>query len=80
MGFTIGFIEMITRKERSNMTVITAEKKATEIAEKYNMGQIIPFDPVRLADLNGIEVRDAIFNSNEISGIITKKDDKITIL
>ena len=80
VSFAIGYIGLNLNRAESDMTIVTAEKKATEIAEKYNMGQMIPFDPIKLAELNGIEVKNAHFKEDDISGIISKKAGKTTIL
>jgi Zn-dependent peptidase ImmA (M78 family) len=64
--------EPVMGKERS-------EIKAREILEQYGLHQSIPFDPIKVAQLNGIEVKNAVFKDNEILGIISKKQGSTTI-
>lgn len=57
----------------------SAEKKAREILEQNGFNQTIPFDPVRLANMNGISVKNAVFKTNDIAGIISRDQGITTI-
>jgi Zn-dependent peptidase ImmA (M78 family) len=55
------------------------EEKAKEVLIGNGLYQIVPFDPVKLAQLNGIDVKSATFTDSEIAGMISKKDGKTVI-
>jgi Zn-dependent peptidase ImmA (M78 family) len=78
VSFTFGYVNSCF-KEGEPMTNITVEKKAREILEKYGLEESVPVDPIKIANANGIEVKNAIFKSEDICGILHKKDGKTTI-
>jgi len=61
------------------MIDLSLENKAKEILEKHGLDQSVPVDPIKIANENGIEVKNAIFKSEKICGILHEKDGKTTI-
>ncbi len=55
------------------------ERQADNVLQEHGQ-QSIPTDPVRLANEVGIKVNNAVFSSDAIAGMITKKGDSITLL
>ena len=78
MNFTIGYVNSCF-KEDDKMTDLTVENKAREILEKSGLNQSVPLDPIEIARRYGIEVKNAIFKSENICGILYIKDKTITI-
>ena len=56
------------------------EKAARAVLVDNGFYNILPVDPINLAQKNGIEVKNATFREPEIAGAIMKKDGKTTIL
>ncbi len=54
------------------------EKLATEILDTNGFNSIV-VDPVKLANAYNIEVKNAKFYNNDVSGMLKKENDKITI-
>ena len=61
------------------MTQTQIEEKAVEILKEYEMDGLIPFDPVRLANMLGIEVKNARFKQCGTAGLISTSYKKTTI-
>lgn len=74
----IGCVRQYYWKEGNKMDVVHIEQKAREVLMQNDLYEI-PVDPVNLAKLHGIEVKNAIFKDSNISGIISKDTDKTII-
>jgi Zn-dependent peptidase ImmA (M78 family) len=80
MGFATGYVNQCFLKEGKDMNCIRdAEAKAREILDQYDLLKKIPIDPVNLARLNNIEVRNVDYEDNGFSGAISKKNGVVQI-
>ncbi len=79
MAFTIGYINDCFRKEDKKMVNLISESKAKEVLHQYGVNQSVPLDPIQIAGQNKIDVKDAVFKSSDIAGILHKENGKTTI-
>ncbi|MCL6589991.1 MAG: ImmA/IrrE family metallo-endopeptidase [Firmicutes bacterium] len=62
------------------MDIRDIEERVKTILIEKELDQTIPLDPVRLARLNNIEVKNVVFKDVNYAGAISKKGDKTIIL
>lgn len=77
MGKVI-YIEKFDKIGGVDMTNNDIEKIAMDILDINGFNNVV-VDPVKLANAYGIEVKNARFANNDISGMLKKENDKITI-
>lgn len=63
----------------NNMGCVDIELKAKELLKKHNLYSV-PVDPIKLAELLNVEVYETNFKDTNLSGVISKKDDRVVIL
>lgn len=77
MGKVI-YIEKFNNIGGMDMTNNDIEKLAMNILDSNGFNTVV-VDPVKLANSYGIEVKNARFSEGDISGMLRKENDKITI-
>jgi Zn-dependent peptidase ImmA (M78 family) len=80
VSFTIGYIGMLLKRKEPDMVKLDLdiENKARQILLDNGLYQV-PTDLVKLAQNEKIGVKAALFNDEEVAGLLSFKDDQITI-
>lgn len=70
---------MAENEARKKLSFSEIEARASSYLHKHGMF-LIPIDPVKIANLEGIKVNNAVFSDETLSGLIAKRGKNISIL
>lgn len=61
------------------MACVDIERRAKELLQEHNL-YTVPVDPIKLAEILNVEVYQTNFKNENLSGVISKDEEKVVIL